>query len=145
MILDYMTRVDHYASILPHFAQAMAFAQTLTDAPVGRYDQDDYFVLVQEVETKPACEKSFELHRKYADVHVVLSGQEVLGYEDIANLPPKEDFNEAKDIQMLHGDGQYVTINPGMFCVVLPHDGHKPACCGDKPGMLRKLVVKIPV
>ncbi|WP_409969283.1 YhcH/YjgK/YiaL family protein [Bengtsoniella intestinalis] len=145
MILDYMTRVDAYASVLPHFAQAMAFAKTLVDAPVGRYEEDDYFVLVQEFETKMPADKDYELHRKYADVHVVLEGQESLGYDDIAVMTPKEDFNETKDMQMLDGVGQYVTINPGMFCVVLPHDGHKPGCCVEAPGKLRKFVVKIPV
>ncbi len=145
MILDYVSRAEHYAGILPNFVEVMNYAKTLVDAPVGRYDCGDSFVLVQEFETKPAAAKDYELHRKYADVHVVLQGQESLGYDDIENLPPKEAFNPDKDMQMLDGVGQYVTINPGMFCLVLPHDGHKPGCCVETPSFLRKFVIKIPV
>lgn len=146
MILDYVNRIEHYKGLLPNLVEVMNYAQTLVDAPVGRYDfVDDCFVLVQEMDTKLPSEKQFELHRKYADIHVVLEGQESVGYEDIANLPPNEEFNETKDMQMLDGDGQYVTVNPGMFCLVLPHDGHKPGCCVETPGKLRKFVIKLPV
>lgn len=145
MILDYTNRVNHYGAILPLFQEAMAFAQTLIDAPVGRYDQGDCFFLVQEFQTALASDKDFELHRNYADVHVVLEGREQLGYQDIDFLSPKKDYNAKHDIQMLSGQGQDVVIEPGMFCLVLPHDGHKPGCCVDAPAALRKIVVKIPV
>ncbi len=144
MILDYLNRVDTYQDVCPNLVEAIKFSQTLKDAEVGRYEFGDSFVLVQEMETKHASEKDFELHRKYLDVHIVLEGEELLGYEDIANLEPKEEFNTEKDMQMLNGDGQYVTIKPGMFCVVFPHDAHKPGCCVSTPGKLRKFVVKVP-
>ncbi len=144
MILDYVHRAEVYQSVCPNLVEAIKFAETLKDAEVGRYDFGDCFVLVQEMETKHAAEKDFELHRKYLDVHVVLEGEELLGYEDITNFKPKEEFNEEKDIQMLIGDGQYVTIKPGMFCVVFPHDAHKPGCCVTTPAKLRKFVIKVP-
>lgn len=144
MILDSLSRVQHYGDILPNFQAVMAFAKTLADAPVGRYDFENCFCLVQEFQTVPESMKDFELHRLYADVHLVLEGREALGYQDIENLPPKSEYNSDGDIQMLDGHGQMVVIESGMFCLVLPHDGHKPGCCVDVPAPLRKIVVKIP-
>ncbi len=146
MILDYLTRLDTYKNTLPNLVEAVRFGMEHKDSEVGRYEMGDTgcFVLVQELETKPASEKLIELHKNYLDVHIVLSGEEVLEYEDIAKLTAADEYNALKDIQFLNGDGQAVLIKPEMFCVVFPHDGHKPGCCKDAPSKLRKLVVKVP-
>lgn len=145
MILDYLTRMEQYKDLFPSFIPAMKFALSVKEQPVGRYEEADYFALVQEFDTTPLSEKPFELHKKYMDVHIVLSGEEVLEYEDIDFLSPKDDYNEAKDGQKLNGNGQPVTIKEGMFCLVFAHDGHKPGCCATSPAPLRKIVLKIPM
>ncbi len=144
MILDYLNRIEQYDGTWPKLVEAVKFAQTVMDKEVGRYDQDDYFALVQEMETKLMSEKEYELHRVYVDVHIVIEGEEVMGYEDISKLTPIDEYNETKDIQFLTGEGQPVVIRPGMFCVVFPHDGHKPGCCAENPAKLKKIVLKIP-
>ncbi len=146
MILDYMSRAAQYNTLFPQFQEAMAFAMSVKDKPLGRYEQGDYFVLVQEMETTPMSQKKFELHRNMLDIHIVLEGEEVLEYEDITKLTPTTDYDSVKDIQRLDGKGQPVFIKEGMFCLVFTHDGHKPACCldSDSPKKLKKLVVKIP-
>ncbi len=144
MILDYIDRMEQYDSLFPAFTESMKFALSVKDKPVGRYEQGDIFALVQEMDTVPLSEKPFELHRKYLDVHIVLEGEEVLEYEDIRYLTPKDEYNEEKDGQKLTGEGQAVLIKEGMFCLVFAHDGHKPACCKDTPKKLRKIVLKVP-
>lgn len=143
MILDYISRMEQYKTLYPSFMEGMEFALSLKDAPVGKYEKDDYFALVQEMETVHASEKPFELHKKYLDVHIVLEGEEVLEYEDIALLPAKDDYNPEKDVQKLGGEGQPVLIKEGMFCLVFDHDGHKPGCCNGTPAKLRKIVLKM--
>lgn len=146
MILDYMSRANQYNSLFPQFKEAMDFAMSVKDKPLGRYEQGDYFVLVQEMDSTPLSQKNFELHRNMIDVHIVLEGEEVLEYEDITKLTPTTDYDPVKDIQRLEGKGQAVHIKEGMFCLVFVHDGHKPGCCldSDSPKKLKKLVVKIP-
>ena len=145
MILDYMTRIEQYNGVCPHFVEALRFAASLGNCELGRYEQDDYFAMVQQLETRFATGNDFEMHHKYADVHIVLEGEEVLEYEDIANLNPIGEFNETRDIQMLEGTGQTVVIRAGMFCATFPHDGHKPGCCVEAPATLKKIVLKVPV
>ncbi|MFI3250661.1 MAG: YhcH/YjgK/YiaL family protein [Eubacteriales bacterium] len=145
MILDYLEHADKYNGILADYKKTMDFALTLKDSPTGRYECGNSYVMVQEMETKLPKDKEYELHRKYADVHIVLEGEEVFGYEEISKLSPSGDYNPEKDMQFLGGVGQFVTLTPGMFLVTLPQDGHKPGCCAKSPSKLRKLVVKIPV
>lgn len=145
MILDYVNRMSQYDKLFPKFTPAMNFALSVKDKPVGRYEEDDYFALIQEFDTVPLPDKPFELHKKYLDVHIVLEGEEVLEYEDITLLEESSPYNEEKDGQKLTGKGQPVTIKEGMFCLVFAHDGHKPGCCMDKPAKLRKIVLKVPM
>ncbi len=144
MILDYLSRKSQYHNLFPLFTEAMEFALSVKDKPVGRYEQGEYFALVQEFDTTPLAEKPFELHRNFLDVHIVLEGEEVLEYEDISQLTALEEYNPDKDMQKLEGTGLPAVIKEGMFCLVFTHDGHKPGCCLDKPGKLRKIVLKIP-
>lgn len=144
MILDYLNRREIYNSLSPVFAEAMDFALSVKDKPVGRYEQGDYFALVQEMDTVALADKKFELHRKYLDVHIVLSGEEVIEYEDITLLTPGDEYNAEKDIQRLTGTGCPVVVKEGMFCLVFDHDGHKTGCFLEKTGKLRKIVLKIP-
>lgn len=145
MILDYVNRMKQYDKLFPNFTTAMEFALSVKDLPVGRYEEGDYFALVQEFNTAPLRDKKFELHKKYLDVHIVLSGEEVLEYEDIAFLEEETPYNPDKDSQKLNGTGQAVVIKEGMFCLVFAHDGHKPGCCFEKSANLRKIVLKIPM
>lgn len=145
MILDYLNRMEQYKDLFPDFIPAMKFALSVKDQPVGRYDEGDYFALVQEFDTVPLEDKPFELHKKYMDVHIVLSGEEVLEYEDILFLEEESPYNEEKDGQKLKGKGQPVLIKEGMFCLVFAHDGHKPGCCASAPAKLRKIVLKVPM
>ena len=52
----------------------------LADIECGRHDidGDNVFANVMEFETVPASEKPFEAHRRYADIHFVISGVERL-------------------------------------------------------------------
>ena len=145
MILDYLTRVERYKGVSERLVAAIRFAESLSTCAVGRYEMGECFAMVQEFETKLPCDNTFELHRKYLDVHIVLEGVEVLEYEDISKLTATQSFNEDNDKQKLAGTGQPVIIRPGMFCLVFPHDGHKPGCCLDTPDTLRKIVLKVPV
>lgn len=145
MILDYINRMGQYKDLFPSFIPAMEFALSVKDQPVGRYEKDDYFALVQEFDTVPMSEKPFELHKKYLDVHITLSGEEVLEYEDITKLEETSPYNEEKDGQKLSGVGQPVVIKEGMFCLVFAHDGHKPGCCMETSAALRKIVLKVPM
>ena len=64
------------------FQRALAWlaATDMSGIECGRHDimGDEVFANVMEFTTVPAAEKNFEAHRRYADIHYVISGVERL-------------------------------------------------------------------
>ncbi|MBX3000837.1 MAG: YhcH/YjgK/YiaL family protein [Caldilineaceae bacterium] len=130
------------------FAKAFHFLQTadLENAAPGRVDieGDQIFALVQEYNTKPLEQGFWEAHRKYIDIQYVVSGEEYMGYANLAQLDAGE-YDAAKDFLPLHGDGSFVRLPAGMFTLFMPEDAHMPGMAVDQPQSVKKVVVKIAV
>lgn len=109
-------------------------------------DGERIFANVMELETAPADQKPYEAHRRYADVHFVISGEEHVGIAPVAELEPAGEFSEKDDFG-LYGEPTreaWVTLRTGDLVVTPPCDAHKPGCCGEAgPAKLKKVCVKI--
>lgn len=133
----------------PRLKKALDFiANTdLSQLECGRHDidGDEVFANVMEFTTVPASEKNYEAHRRYADVHVVISGTEVLGVAPIGECEPVGDFNEADDFGLYTAPGReaWVTLHEGDLVVTPPADAHKPGCCEGEPAPLKKACIKV--
>lgn len=143
MIIDYLEHINQYSQILPSFAEGVAFALSLLEKPVGRYEQGDIFAMVQEGETTPITEGDFEAHRIYADVQMMLEGSEMMEWEEIQRLSVTVPYSHEKDAELLSGEGQMMHITKGMFYVVFPSDAHKPCKYKNHPSKYRKIVLKL--
>ena len=94
-------------------------------------------------ETIPAQESFFEAHRKYLDIHIMLSGS-----ERVEIAPPEKltefDRVEANDFYAYRGEGDYkLVLSPGDFLVVFPDDAHRIKMQVDGPETVTKAVFKI--
>ena len=93
--------------------------------------------------------KSFEAHRRYLDVQVVLEGRETLYWAPLGRLRPDGEYSPGEDIAFYspqaQGLGLGLPLEPGLFTVLFPQDGHKPGChpAGGRPQAVRKLVLKV--
>jgi len=117
--------------------------------PDGKYpiDGDRLYAVVQRYETAPEETRTWETHRVYADIQLIVSGQERMIYAPAGNLHAGTPYNEAKDVQK-YGEGAVKDASPlvvgaGSFCIFLPQDGHKPGCMVEKPEPVLKVVVKL--
>ncbi|MDH3001170.1 hypothetical protein A1D23_11985 [Chelonobacter oris] len=124
--------------------------QDLAALTLGRHDiTADIFMNVMEFETAEADSKKAELHHRYLDVQLLISGSELIEY-GVGNpdLSAYEDYQEEDDYQLSAQqikDKNSVVLKPGMFAVFFPYEAHKPGCNIDgKSGTVKKLVVKIP-
>ena len=119
----------------------------LDHTPVGSYPIcDGVTANVQEYDTFPASEGSFETHNAYFDIQYVISGKEQFGYCKREGLVLKQDVPE-NDVKFheepaLSGS---VLLLPGDLIVVAPEDAHKPRCAAGAPEFVRKVVVKVKV
>ena len=146
MVLDRIENFEKYLSLNPNFVKAMEFLQNsnLQDLPLGRNEicGDLIFANVVEAKSKSKSEAPIEIHRKYIDVHVPLSGDELIGYTPLAELPYAE-FVEADDAALYPlslSARDYFNVRKGEFSVFFPQDGHAPAIT-DVP--LRKIIIKV--
>lgn len=112
--------------------------------PLGRIEiqGDDIFVNNVEVQGVRAENQPLEMHRKYIDVHVLLRGNETIGWKPIERIAAlSQEYNEDGDCALSQDTPDtYVTLTPGDFCIVFPEDPHAPAI---SEGPIRKLIGKI--
>jgi biofilm protein TabA len=151
MIIDRIENAHLYLPLHKGFKQAFAVLAdpALMQKPDGRYDidGDQVFYIVQHYTTKPLDQGRFESHRRYIDIQVLLAGQEMLGYAPTAGLEVVEPYSEEKDI-MFYRVGTMIAqtrLEPGLFCLLYPHDAHLPSCQLACPAEVHKVVFKIRV
>ena len=149
MILDTLPNLALYTELSPRLSAAAVFLAThdLAALPEGRVeiDGDDVFASVSDYETHEPAPERFEAHRDYADLQLVVSGAERIG---IAPRTPclsvEQPYDEARDIEFVRAEGDFVPLFAGRFLVIFPHEAHQPGCHpAGGPARVRKIVVKM--
>jgi YhcH/YjgK/YiaL family protein len=163
MILDRIKNTHLYAGLNAGFAKAFEILKddTLSQKKDGKYlvDGEKIYYTIQRYTTKPLfsphpcggghCEavgrSNLEAHRKYIDIQFLLTGVELLGYAPLKGLTTAEEYNPKKDIAFFNAPNEItkVKLEPGLFCILFPHDAHLPGCQLAKPAEVRKVVIKI--
>lgn len=148
MILDTLNNLHKYASLNPLFPKAIEFLTNtdLSTLPLGRNEimGDEIFANVMEAQPRTKEEIPVEVHRKYIDIQVPISGDEVMGYIPLAELPTGE-YSDENDVTLYPLEisaRDYVNVKRSMFTIFFPQDGHAPAVT---PVPLKKIIVKIAV
>jgi YhcH/YjgK/YiaL family protein len=126
---------------------ALLNEERVLHAPVGRYEVQgkDIFFVADEVETKPASEGRFEIHRKYLDIQCVVSGTEYIGYTPLEGLTEVQAYDGDKDIAFYAGTAVHskAVLRPGLFAIFWPNEPHMPCRTIETPCRVKKIVVKI--
>ena len=94
-------------------------------------------------QTLPEEETFFEAHRKYLDIHLMLSGSERV---ELASPAALEQFDHQGDFYAYRGEGRHsLILSPGDFLVVFPDDAHKIKMRVDGRATVSKAVFKIKI
>lgn len=147
MIVDAIKNIMFYEKMAPNLAAGVAKMNELgPDAEVGRYEFEGGYLLVQVGETKPMEEGTFEAHRKYIDVQILLEGSEEMAWAPTDELTTAIEYNPEKDAERLDGPKEHtMKISAGMFYIAYPADGHKPISHTTEKQSYKKIVMKLPV
>ena len=105
------------------------------------------FALEQAYLTKARAEGFFESHRKFIDIQVVVSGEELLEVSEISRLVVSEDLTPGKDLIKYQTPvaPSVLRLRAGEVAVFFPADGHMPSLAVSAPSLVYKTVVKVPV
>lgn len=152
MILGDLTSKNFFKG-LPQVLAEICFKlneMDLQSLETGRHDlTDTIYMNVMEFETSEASSKKAELHHKYIDIQVLISGSELIEYGvNEPDLSTYTDYNDNDDYQLTPDipNKSAVYLTPKMFAVFFPYEPHKPGCIArTAPELIKKLVVKVPV
>ena len=148
MVLDLLENLGTYEALNPHFAKVVEFLQSadLANLPLGRNEicGDTVYANVMEVKPKSKEEAFIEIHRRYIDIQIPVSADEIMGYTPVSELPEVA-YDSAGDVA-IYPVGMpardYFNVRKGEFTIFFPQDGHAPAIT-DAP--LKKVVIKVAV
>lgn len=149
MILDSLDNWRCYCA-LPAWELAFGFLRSLKpDAPLGEQELQgrDVYANIFEFQSKNLLDTTLEVHREYVDIHLPLTGAEVMGRFSLAELEEKTPYDPVADALTCHHPdrfGALFTLAPGMFAVFFPQDGHLTQGKTDpQVSTQRKAVVKV--
>lgn len=144
-ITDIDQQVDLPAALRAIVKQALAFAPETLEP--GRYEIDgnDIFINVMAFETADAQSKRYEQHRDYADIQILLSGNERIDFGPANSGQELDTYHEDDDYQLCSEvePRQTLHMQAGMFAVFLPGEPHKPGCITNQSQTIKKAVIKV--
>jgi YhcH/YjgK/YiaL family protein len=146
MIMDLLKNWGDYAWPNERFAKGFAQLNKLgADAADGRFELDDdsLFYMVQTYETKSREEQEFEAHREYADIQILLEGEESILWAPREGLHVSKSYEPDAEFYSLIPGATDLVLRPGQFCVFMPNDAHAPCITHETPCAVRKAVVKV--
>lgn len=148
MIFDHIQNAGHYSGLKDIFRALCFLREASGHPPEGRVeiDGDRIFANPVSLVSKPAEECVYEAHRKYIDVHFILSGIEGISIRQVDELAPEGEFSTEKDIGFYRGEPSGTCyLKPGEFMVCWPEDAHRVAMMQEHPAAIQKIVVKVAV
>lgn len=149
MIYDTLANLSLYAQAIPHYAVLRDFLATpFASLPDGcvEIDGDRVFATLSTYGMKRQEDAVFEAHRRYADVQIVLSGEEHCGIVPGATwLKETAPYDPARDIVFFASPASYskIVLGTGAFAYFGVSDAHMPGIAPGALGRIRKCVVKL--
>ena len=109
-------------------AVCIAKARTMgADTPVGRTDlADGGYVNVMTYEPRDGRGATSETHADYADIQLILDGEELMGVP-VGKLEEEVPYSAEKDIAIWRGPVACLTMKKGDWCMFMPGEGHAPS------------------
>lgn len=150
-----LARFDHFAAAFAYVAEARRAGseahRLLTGLPVGETGRVELgggaFALPQVYLTRGRTEGRWETHRAYIDVQAVIEGEELMEVADRDRLTIAEDLTPGRDVIFYDpfDRGSVLRLSPGSAAVYFPPDAHLGCIAIGRAGLVRKIVVKVPV
>ncbi|MBP5284886.1 MAG: YhcH/YjgK/YiaL family protein [Kiritimatiellae bacterium] len=130
------------------YAKALGFLRERDFASLapGRYEIDGemVFAIVSDNDLKDAgAMQRPEFHRRYADIHAPISGEELFGLPELPESVAKGPFDEEKDIAFFDAECPLAAVKPGEALIVPPLVAHAPCLSRERGRRLRKAIVKV--
>lgn len=148
MIFDRLEHLHTYARENAGLKEVERFLRenAVEELAEGRYELGHgVYCTVSESATRE--DGLYEVHRRYADVQLMIRGSERIDWAALADADVHHPYDEERDMQLVDcpaEDSVALVLKRGTFAVFYPQDAHKPLM-RIQDSQVRKLVFKIPV
>lgn len=147
MIYDKLTNIELYKGMNPNLDIAIDYitSHDLTAIEVGKYEISgtDVTLSMMEKESKDIETTPFETHKIYWDIHIDITGCEIIETGDMADVTD-EVYDEVKDFGTVKCSTKVVNyLAPGDFYICMLDEPHKPLCSVDEKILVKKAVFKV--
>ena len=145
MIYDKLSNVSRYLRLDDNLDLALRHIETHLSDVSGHVDisGEDVYVNLFSYSTVPEEEAFFEMHRDYADIHIMRKGRERVAVSERSVLKEIEAHPE-QDFWKMDGICEVpLTLAPDSFLIVFPGEAHKLKMMTDTPETVTKAVYKI--
>lgn len=147
MIYTEISNIGHYHGLGKYLDEAVDYLSShpLEDVQAGHYEIDGNKVYMNVFDYDTISEDGafFEAHKKYADIHMTVAGEEIVGVSDMSKVSVKT-FDEEKDLLEVEGPVEhYIKLIPGKALITLPEDAHKVKLAVGNPSAVKKAVIKV--
>jgi YhcH/YjgK/YiaL family protein len=148
MIIDQLSELSRYVTVLPGLEKVVEIVKSgvLDSIELGQYKTEDSRVRynVFTYETKNDFSNEYEIHRKEADVQILLSGKEKMDVSPRTPLVETQVYNEAKDVSFATGHSLATYhATSDTFAIYLPGEPHAPNLTDKTPSTIKKVVFKV--
>ena len=149
MIITNKKYLSDFASISSNFRTAIDYISNhnLSKIPFGKtiIDGNKVFINCFEYSTKAYSEAKYEFHQKYADIHLIVSGQERNYIVDSMELDIEQSYNFDTDAALgLASQKSQIMLDPELVAVYFPEDAHMVGINpSDESVKIHKIVVKV--
>ena len=149
MIITYLGCAENklYEKVNEKFSEAFEIANAVLKNPPedGRYDVDeDLYYMIQSYKAKSPFEATFESHREYIDIQMVISGEEIIRFDSASKLSLCKEYKPDCERYSMNKDYDSVRLCAGELAIVFPGEPHAPSIKAEGADEdVKKLVVKI--
>ncbi len=147
MIYDKLANINLYKGLYPNLDIAIDYIcnHDLTKLETGKHEiaGKDVYVSVIELEGKDIASTPFEIHKKYLDIHIDITGCEIIETGDMDHST-ETSFDAERDFGIAECENKVTThLNPEDFYICMLDEPHKPACADGKAQTIKKCVFKV--
>ena len=150
MIYGTLKNKDRIKGLNPRIDRVLDFASGVCADNFAKgkaeLDGERLFINFAEYDTHEKKGALTEAHRKYIDVFVMVEGEETVYVKPTDRLTEvTKEYSE--DIEALlaltDGDASAINLTVGDVLILFPEDAHAPACFGEGPSHVKKLIGKV--
>jgi len=105
-----------------------------------------YFNHPEKPTTRENTDLELEYHKKYADIHIVLEGEESIIYSPFEGCVETKSYNMEDDYALVKGKTQAeLLMNSKNFLILFPEEPHLALLKVGEPKEIKKVIFKVEI